>query len=222
MQYVDDTILFLQYSKEDIINLKFILFCYEEMSVMRINYSKSEIFTLGLSEEVADAFNGKLSKFPMKYLGLPISDRRLTMAELSDAAEKMEKRLQTWKCGHLSFGGKSILINSSLTSIPMYTMGFYWIHEGTHQRFDSTRGKFFWEGVGNKKKYHMIKWEALDKPKEFGGLGFIDTRVMNTALLCKSIYRLESGEDLCMNLLRRKYLRGKGFWQGSNRGSSQF
>jgi hypothetical protein len=158
----------------------------------------------------------------MKYLGLPISDRRLTMAELSDAAEKMEKRLQTWKCGHLSFGGKSILINSSLTSIPMYTMGFYWIHEGTHPRFDSTRGNFFWEGVGNKKKYHMIKWEALDKPKEFGGLGFIDTRVMNTALLCKSIYRLESGEDLCMNLLRRKYLRGKGFWQGSNRGSSQF
>jgi hypothetical protein len=222
MQYVDDTILFLQYSKEDIINLKFILFCYEEMSVMRINYSKSEIFTLGLSEEVADAFNGKLSKFPMKYLGLLISDRRLTMAELSDAAEKMEKRLQTWKCGHLSFGGKSILINSSLTSFPMYTMGFYWIHEGTHQRFDSTRGNFFWEGVGNKKKYHMIKWEALDKPKEFGGLGFIDTRVMNTALLCKSIYRLESGEDLCMNLLRRKYLRGKGFWQGSNRGSSQF
>jgi hypothetical protein len=22
----------------------------------------------------------------------------------------------------------------------------------------------------------MIKWEALDKPKEFGGLGFIDTK----------------------------------------------
>jgi hypothetical protein len=158
MQYVDDTILFLQYSKEDIINLKFILFCYEEMSVMRINYSKSEIFTLGLSEEVADAFNGKLSKFPMKYLGLLISDRRLTMAELSDAAEKMEKRLQTWKCGHLSFGGKSILINSSLTSFPMYTMGFYWIHEGTHQRFDSTRGKFF---LGRGRKQKEISYDQV-------------------------------------------------------------
>lgn len=162
MQYVDDTILFLQYSKEDIINLKFILFCYEEMSVMRINYSKSEIFTVGLSEElgqeVANAFNCKLSNFPMKYLGLPISDRRLTMAELSDAAEKMEKRLQTWKCGHLSFGGKSILINSSLTSIPMYTMGFYWIHEGTHQRFDSTRGKFF---LGRGRKQKEISYDQV-------------------------------------------------------------
>jgi hypothetical protein len=69
-------------------------------------------------------------------------------------------------------------------------MGFYWLYEGTRQRFDTSRGKFFWEGVGNKKKYHMIKWDALDKPKEFGGLGFIDTRAMNTTLLCKWIFRL--------------------------------
>jgi len=45
----------------------------------------------------------------------------------------------------------------------MYTMGFYWLYEGIHQRFDSARGKFFWEEMRN--KYHMIKWEALDKPK---------------------------------------------------------
>jgi hypothetical protein len=83
--------------------------------------------------------------------------------------------------------------------------------------------KFFWEGMGNKKKFHMIKWEALDKPKDFGGLGFIDTRAMNTALLCKWIFRLESGEDsLCMNLLRRKYLKGGGFCQSKSAGSSQF
>ena len=60
----------------------------------------------------------------------------------------------------------------------------------------------------------MIKWEALDKPKDFGGLGFIDTREMKTSLLCKWIHRFESGEDsLCMNLLRRKYIRGRGFCQ---------
>lgn len=72
----------------------------------------------------------------MKYLGLPLSDKRLSRAELSDSLEKIEKRLHTWKCGHLSSMGKSILINSSLTSIPMYTMGFYWLYEGIHLRFD--------------------------------------------------------------------------------------
>jgi hypothetical protein len=59
------------------------------------------------------------------------------------------------------------------------------------------RAKFFWEGVGNKKKYRMIKWEALAVPRDSGGLGFIETRVMNTALLSKWIFRLESKDAAC-------------------------
>ena len=61
--------------------------------------------------------------------------------------------------------GRSILINSNLTSILMYTLGFCWLPEGTQKRFDFARGRFFWEGVGNKKPYHMVKWEALATPK---------------------------------------------------------
>jgi hypothetical protein len=39
----------------------------------------------------------------------------------------------------------------------------------------------------------MIKWEALNRPREFGGLGFLDVRVMNTCLLHKWIDKLERG-----------------------------
>jgi hypothetical protein len=151
----------------------------------------------------------------MKYLGLPISYKRLSKEELCTAAGKVETRLETWKCNQLSHGGRSILINSSISSIPMYSMGFYWLHEGTHKRIDTARGRFFWEGVGNKKKYHMIKWEALASPKEFGGLGFLDTRAMNTALLTKWIFKLDRGDkNLALEVLRRKYLGDNSFCQG--------
>lgn len=40
-------------------------------------------------------------------------------------------------------------------------MGLYWLYEGTHQRMDTARARFFWQGVGSKKNYHMIKWDAL-------------------------------------------------------------
>jgi hypothetical protein len=43
---------------------------------------------------------------------------------------------------------------------------------------DSARANFYWDS-GNKKKYLMIKWEDLAKPKDHGGLGFTDTRLMN-------------------------------------------
>lgn len=69
----------------------------------------------------------------------------------------------------------------------------------------------------------MIKWEALAAPKEFGGLGFVDTRNMNTALLVKWIFKLDRGEkSLALEVLRRKYLKGKSFCQNRYRGSSQF
>lgn len=144
------------------------------MPGLRINYHKSEVFTIGICEEhaieIAYAVNCKLTKFPMKYLGIPISDRKLSKLELREPEKKLENRLDTWKCGQLSSGGKSILINSSLSSIPMYCLGFYRMYEVNHKKFDSIRERFFWEGVGNKKKYHMVCWDALARPNEYGGL----------------------------------------------------
>ena len=69
----------------------------------------------------------------------------------------------------------------------------------------------------------MVKWEALIRPKQFGGLGFMDIRVMNTCLLGKWIDKLERGDNsLCCNILRNKYLGHKSIFQVRNRKGSQF
>ncbi|WVZ88313.1 hypothetical protein U9M48_034848 [Paspalum notatum var. saurae] len=202
LQYADDTILFLENTEIEIRNTKFPLFCYEEMSGMRINYAKSEVFTVGIGDREGDDIAKVLSK-----------------EEMSEPVRKVEKRPETWKCSQLSYGGKAVLINSSLTSIPMYMMGFYMLHEGTHQQMDSIRGRFFWQGVGNKKKFHMVRWEHLTKPKEFGGLGFLETRTMNKVLLAKWIARLDRGRTVKYlgekNFMQQKHIRGASqFWQG--------
>ena len=68
-----------------------------------------------------------------------------------------------------------------------------------------------------------FKWEALNKPKEFEGLGFMDVRVRNVCLLVKWIEKLERGDDsLCCSLLRKKYLGQKSIFQIKNRRGSQF
>jgi hypothetical protein len=69
----------------------------------------------------------------------------------------------------------------------------------------------------------MVKWEALATPKDFGGLGFADTRAMNTALLAKWCYKLDRGEDnIALQVLRNKYLKGQSICQSKNSGASQF
>jgi len=69
----------------------------------------------------------------------------------------------------------------------------------------------------------MIKREALNRPKELGGLGFLDVRVMNTCLMVKWIDRLERGDDsLCCSLLRRKYLGQRSIFEIKTKKGSQF
>jgi hypothetical protein len=62
-------------------DLKFIIYCYEWFSSLKINYQKSEAYMFGMEQEeqirIANMLNCKLGDLPMRYLGLPISYRRL-------------------------------------------------------------------------------------------------------------------------------------------------
>ena len=51
LQYADDTILFLDANEKVVKNMKWILTCFEQMSGMRINYHKSEIIPMNVSEQ---------------------------------------------------------------------------------------------------------------------------------------------------------------------------
>jgi hypothetical protein len=69
----------------------------------------------------------------------------------------------------------------------------------------------------------MASWDLLASPKNVGGLGFTNTRVMNKCLLAKWIFKIENGEDnLCCSLLRQKYLGEKGFFGIKKSNCSQF
>lgn len=73
------------------------------------------------------------------YLGLPISDIKVTKGQLNVVCVKTERRLSTWQGDLLSSRGKSILISSCLSNIPIYAMGMYMLYEGNYQKLNSTR-----------------------------------------------------------------------------------
>lgn len=91
--------------------LKFLMFCFEEMSGMKINYQKSEAYVLGVDKEeeirIANMFNCKVGTMPFTYLGLPMHCEKVGMKEFRLIIQKVEKRLQTWKSGYLMEGERS-------------------------------------------------------------------------------------------------------------------
>jgi hypothetical protein len=88
--------------------------------------------------------------------------------------------------------GRLILTSSYLSSLPIYSMRFYLLPMGTHRWMDSVRARFFWRGAGKEVKYHMMKWHAVCRPKDLGGLGIINTWVLNECLMIKWIWKLYS------------------------------
>ena len=47
LQYADDTILFMEHDLDKAVNLKLILSAFEQLSGLKINFHKSELFCFG-------------------------------------------------------------------------------------------------------------------------------------------------------------------------------
>ena len=63
--------------------------------------------------------------------------------------------------------------------------GFYLLSGGIHGGFDKHRGAFYWNVADDKRKYMMVKWKVICGPKNLGGLGILNTAIMNKCLIVK-------------------------------------
>ena len=238
LQYADDTILFLDHNLEKAVNLKLILCIFEQLSGLKINFHKSEIFCFGKAKEVEDQyrqiFGCESGSLPFKYLGVPIHYRRLRNDEWQPVECRFEGKLGCWKGKMLSYGDRLVLVNSVLTSLPMFMLSFLEIPKGVRKRLDFYRSRFFWQDDENKRKYRLTKWNLICRPKDQGGLGVEVLELKNKCLLSKWLFKLLNEEGVWQELLQNKYLQSKTlaqveaqptdspFWKGLMRVKDDF
>lgn len=208
-QYADDTIVLIKEDVEQVRNVKLLLYLFEQMSGLKINFQKSEILLVQHDEEkllfYSEMFCCKTGTWPLKYLGVPISGSKLLVSDWAALVEKVQKRLDGWKGSVLSIGGRHTLINSCLTSTPIYHMSMYLLPLTVVEQLDKPRRKIFWQGGQQKKKYHMVRWKLICRPKQKGGLGITNLRWLNTSLLCKWWWKLEHDSGIWQQVVFGKY-----------------
>jgi hypothetical protein len=103
----------------------------------------------------------------MKYIGIMVNNKHMIVSDLSYIYHKVEKRVPTWQSVGLSSGGKMILIESCLSSIPTYTMGVY--HYMRRSITKSIRPELTFSGMGHIRKENIIwqngkLWQPQRKP----------------------------------------------------------
>ena len=212
LQYADDTILFMEHNLEQAKNLKLLLCAFEQLSGLKINFHKSELFCFGEAQavqmEYEQIFGCSQGMFPFRYLGIPMHYRRLQNSVWKRVDERFQNRLSGWKGKLLSAGGKLVLINSVLSSLPLFMFSFFEVPREVLKKLDFYRSRFFfWQSNEHKKKYRLTRWSVLCCSKDQGGLGILNLDAQNKCLLSKWLFKLINEQGMWQTLLRRKYLR---------------
>lgn len=91
---------------DQLTNLKRVLRCFQLISGLRINFGKGFLVGLNVDSNIlslsANCMGRKIESLPIKYLGLPLSNKRLTVEDWKMVSERAKKRLYLWHGSLLS------------------------------------------------------------------------------------------------------------------------
>ncbi|XP_068483362.1 uncharacterized protein [Phaseolus vulgaris] len=210
LQYVDDTLFFCEANTKSVFNIKAILLCFELASGLKVNFLKSRIGGLGLSQSLLQHFaailNCKVMVTPFVYLGLPVGGSHKRGPFWSEVLERVQGKLSRWRGRCLSLAGRICLIKSVLSSIPLFFMSLFKLPSVVAEKLVRLQRNFLWGWGSDGRKIAWVSWKKVCEPRDYGGLGVIDLRKFNLALLGKWIWRLGTDKGgLWKEILVSKY-----------------
>jgi hypothetical protein len=99
IRYADDTLLIMEACSLQIFALKGILSSFATSTGLKVNYSKSEIYPINISQErlshLASTFHCKAGTLPFTYLGLPLGVSKPSVQDCLPLTHRIERRLSS-------------------------------------------------------------------------------------------------------------------------------
>ncbi|CAH9089171.1 unnamed protein product [Cuscuta epithymum] len=107
--YADDLMLFSRGDTTSIQILTDVLEDFGNISGLRVNYDKSNIF-LGSNayyelDTILELVDFKIGAFPVKYLGVPLAPLKLSVAQYAPLLESITTFINAWNLKSLSYAG---------------------------------------------------------------------------------------------------------------------
>ena len=161
---------------------------FEAFSRLRINLSKSEIIfvnRVSIVETLAAELGCGVGSLPTTYMGLPIRAPHNSLGACDSIEERFRKRLASWKRQYIFKGERLTLIQSTLSSLPIYFLFLFRIPKLVCARLEKIQRDFLLGGGNLERKPHLINWNTICYEKNIGGLGVRSLSKLNQALLCK-------------------------------------
>lgn len=152
-------------------------------------------------------------QLPVRYLGLPLLTKRMTVSDFLPLVEKIRTRISTWTGRFLSFGGRLQLIQSVITSLANFWLAVFRLPASCLREIEKLCSAFLWSGPALNTKKAKIAWSEVCRPKDEGGLGIRPLKEMNTVSCLKLVWRiLSSKNSLWVKWIHTYLIRKGSFW----------
>eukprot|EP00253_Pinus_taeda_P028735 PITA_28735 len=188
-QFVDDTMLFGYPSVQEACHLKSLLSDFSEASGTHVNSSKSQIFFFHTPPVVKSAITRilgfKTASLPSTYLGAPLTASALKKPAWRILLEKLESKLSLWTLRSLNMASRVVLIKSVLQAMPLYLFSILAAPKWVLKRIRNMQRDFLWGSSETNRKWALVKWDKICKPKIQGGIGLRDPETSNTIMNAK-------------------------------------
>ncbi|XP_020676031.2 uncharacterized protein LOC110095008 [Dendrobium catenatum] len=173
--YADDVLIFSHASVDLAKDLKTIVELFCKWTVQRVNVSKSQmifgkVVRYSMKKRIAKVLGFKVVK-EMKYLGVKMSLHRLRMADFHEIMSNVMDKRNGWSKKSLSLGGKLILIDISLLSMPNFLITHSIVPKRVLHELEKLYRSFIWHKNDGTIGMHYVAWDDLCKPRCWGRLG---------------------------------------------------
>ncbi|GFZ16285.1 hypothetical protein Acr_25g0006940 [Actinidia rufa] len=185
LAYADDLVLFSRGDPTSVSLIMDKLNHFGDCSGLSINLTKSSFYLAGVSNTDIEIIKGvtgfSQGSFPFRYLGIPVADSRLNIAQYSPLIDKISYNLSAWAGATLSYAGRTELIKSVLQG----------------------------SGKCTTNKRPLVAWKEVTLPKVEGGLGLRDSKAWNKALLSRTLWDIQAKkETLWVQWVHQRYMKG--------------
>jgi hypothetical protein len=179
--------------------LKVLLESFALATGLRVNYAKSAMMPINISEiklhEMASILGCSVGVLPFTYLGLPLGTTKPTIHDMSPLVSLVERRLNA-SARFLNYGGRLQFVHSVLSSLPNFYMCSLKVQKTILNICDRASRHCLWaKEEGNPKTHSLAAWSMVCKPKDKGGLGVLNLELQNKALLLKQLHKFYMKAD---------------------------
>jgi hypothetical protein len=132
---------------------------------------------------MARVFDCQVETYPFTYLGLPMGTTKPRVEDFSPLVSKVERRISA-TVSWLSMARRATLVDSAISTIPIYTLCSVKMHIININSINRARKHGLWRGsdIAGKGK-PLVAWDKVTTPKDKGGLGLKNLRIMNEPCL---------------------------------------